>query len=296
MQYTKININELIELPWKKTFYFLRQSRHNKIIERISDSINPINEFLVENFHKINNLTLVDPFRLLSLLEILINIKEIKGDIVECGSYKGGTGILIALALDHFGINKNVYLFDSFQGLPSPSINDSGYSKGAFISNKKELQENIEKFQLNNIQIIDGWFKDTISDFIQKYNKKISFLHIDCDLYESTADCFPKLFPLVNNGGVIICDDFNDGSGGEKKAVLDAVGQKNYIFNIGPAPQMYFYKSQTTNYNLESTYFYQEETLTYSFEDLFMNSDYIKYLDDKLGYSYKNLVINNLSN
>ena len=59
---------------------------------------------------------------------------------------------------------------------------------------------------------------------------------------------------------------------------------------------MYFYKSQTTNYDLESTYFYQEEILTYSFEDLFMNSDYIKYLDDKLGYSYKNLVINNLSN
>ena len=149
---------------------------------------------------------------------------------------------------------------------------------------------------MNNIQIIDGWFKDTISDFIQKYNKKISYLHIDCDLYESTADCFPELLPLVNNGGVIICDDFNDGSGGEKKAVLDAVGQKNYIFNIGPAPQMYFYKSQTTNYNLESTYFYQEEKLTYSFEDLFMNSDYIKYLDDKLGCSYKNLVINNLSN
>ena len=53
------------------------------------------------------------PEKVLNLIEILINVKEIKGDIVECGSYKGGTGILIALALDHFGINKNVYLLYS---------------------------------------------------------------------------------------------------------------------------------------------------------------------------------------
>ena len=294
MRYTKIDINELIELPWKKTFYFLRQSRQYKIIERISDSINPINEFLLDNFHKINNLTLVDPFRLLSLLEILIKVKEIKGDIVECGSYKGGAGILIALALDYFGINKSVFLFDSFQGLPTPSINDSGYSKGEFKCNKVELQENIKKYQLRNIHIIDGWFKDTISDFIQNYKKKISFLHIDCDLYDSTADCLPKLLPLVNNEGVIICDDFNDGGGGEKKAVFEAIGRNKYIFNIGPAPQIYFYKSQITNYNIESTYCYQDEIITYCFKDLFMNSAYIKYLDDKLGYSYKKLVLNNL--
>jgi len=69
----------------------------------------------------------------------------------------------------------NVYGFDSFEGLPEKWRD--GFEKGTFNRNGNLPQVN------DNVILIKGWFKDTLYQFIHNKNKKISFIHIDCDLY-----------------------------------------------------------------------------------------------------------------
>jgi hypothetical protein len=71
--------------------------------------------------------------------------------------------------------NRKVYGFDSFEGLPEKWRD--GFDKGAFNRNG-----NLPKVN-SNVKLIKGWFNHTLVNFIQKHNKKISFIHMDADLY-----------------------------------------------------------------------------------------------------------------
>ena len=74
--------------------------------------------------------------------------------------------------------NDKVYGFDSFEGLPEKWRD--GFDKSTFNRNG-----NLPKVN-SNVKLIKGWFNDTLLNFIQKQNKKVSFIHMDADLYSST--------------------------------------------------------------------------------------------------------------
>ena len=75
--------------------------------------------------------------------------------------------------------NDKVYGFDSFEGLPEKWRD--GYDKGALSTNGKLPIVN------TNVELIKGWFNETLLPFIQKHNgKKVSFIHMDADIYSST--------------------------------------------------------------------------------------------------------------
>jgi hypothetical protein len=81
--------------------------------------------------------------------------------------------------------NDTVYGFDSFEGLPEKWRD--GFDKGAFNRNGNLPQVN------NNVELIKGWFDETLQHFIQTQNKKVSFIHMDADLYSSTKYIFNVL-------------------------------------------------------------------------------------------------------
>lgn len=56
-------------------------------------------DFLQRNYHIAEGLTLLDAFRLENNLKLLKQSSKIQGDIVECGCFKGGNAILMALWL-----------------------------------------------------------------------------------------------------------------------------------------------------------------------------------------------------
>mgnify|MGYP000400761291 CR=1 FL=1 len=74
--------------------------------------------------------------------------------------------------------NDKVYGFDSFEGLPE-KWRDS-FDKGAFNRNGDLPKVN------SNVELIKGWFDETLPNFIKNHNKKVSFIHMDADLYSST--------------------------------------------------------------------------------------------------------------
>ena len=111
---------------------------------------------------------------------------------------------------------------------------------------------------------------------------------MDCDLYSSTKDCFPYLYPLVSDGGAVVFDDFNDGGRGEKVAVLEYLLSSRETIYAGPAPQVFLFKN---NVIMNSDNTYTDSGFNYNFDFLFSNTDYLNWLDNKLNVSYKKMIL-----
>lgn len=285
-----IGFHNTIERPWIMSCFSLMRPRYLKSLmsdPTLKFSRNHDN-FIRENWEAIRELTLVDPFRLGSILDILESTITVKGDIVECGSYKGGCGILIGLWLKENNINKKIHLLDSFAGLPEPhSSFDKGYKKGQFMSDLELIKSNVLKFDLEDSIILhQGWFRDTIPKI--KDLNSISFLHIDCDLYTSTNDCFPQFYPKVVEGGAIVLDDYNDGGGGEKLAINDYLLANSIVevIELGPAPQSFIIKGHSHKELIDIS------NQAYSVKDLKNNRIYLKWLIDNFDLDLIGLIDN----
>lgn len=116
---------------------------------------------------------------------------------LEFGVYKGGSINFCSNILPE----RKFYGFDSFEGLPSDW---AGYAvkKGEFTLSKKLPEVN------KNVELIDGWFEDTLPAFLKQHTSKIAFLHIDCDLYSSTKTILNNLGSRIEPGTIIIFDEY----------------------------------------------------------------------------------------
>jgi hypothetical protein len=284
-QYIKNDeLHNLLELPWKKSFILLlRKKSLDNIFNTYFNSFSP---FLQKNYHLIKDFTLLDPFRLENNIQLLNRISNIPGDIVECGCFKGGNALLMALWLKENRVDKKIILFDSFEGLPSPNLtNNIGYNEGQFAASLDFLNNKIDELNLKGFfEIHKGWFSNSIPKFLEdSKDVEISMLHIDCDLYESTIDSFPLLYNKVVSNGVVILDDFNDGARGEKLAVLESLNDPITFF-IGPTPQSFFFKTNEIKIGIPDSGHY------YCFDELKENKSYLNWIMKVTDINYLNLI------
>ena len=94
-----------------------------------------------------------------------------------------------------------LYGFDSFEGLPEEWVvsDDETWSRGAFTGRPSEVPGNVE--------LIDGWFEETLPGFVETHPDQIAFAHIDCDLYSSTATVFSAIRDRLAVGTVLVFDE-----------------------------------------------------------------------------------------
>ncbi len=186
---------------------------------------------------EITNLSMSTPANHWAIIQSLKHIKknDIKGDIVECGVWRGGNLILFKKIIDALNLEKKIFAFDTFQGMPEPSKEDldlkdidaekiyQNYKNKDLkwcFSDIDEVKNNISKFFKDynkSFNFIRGKVEDTL---MQEDNlpQTISLLRLDTDFYESTKKELEILYPRLNKGGVLIIDDYGHWKG-SKKAV-----------------------------------------------------------------------------
>jgi hypothetical protein len=172
-----------------------------------------------------------------NLIELAI-IKDLPGDIVETGVWRGGASILAKAVLTAYGCkDKKIILCDSFAGLPPPDANQYPKDEGSnfhefpqLAVSLEQVQENFKKFGLldDQIMFVKGWFKDTMPHMEVK---DIAILRLDGDMYESTLTPLKYLFDRVVAGGWIIIDDY-EWIPACKEAVHDFLEERGLNFNI----------------------------------------------------------------
>jgi hypothetical protein len=119
--------------------------------------------------------------------------------------------------------NYNVYGFDSFEGLPEAWRD---FEVGKFTQN------GILPIVNNNVKLIKGLFNETLPDFIKLTNKKISFIHMDADLYSSTKYVLDTLKDYIDANCVIVFDELVnyigfDNENGELRALYEFIKDNN---------------------------------------------------------------------
>lgn len=85
----------------------------------------------------------------------------------------------------------------------------------------------------SNVKLIKGWFNETLLPFIQSQNKKVSFLHLDADLYSSTKYILDVLKPYLDTDCIVVFDELVnypgfDGETGELRAFYEFI-QENHV-------------------------------------------------------------------
>ncbi len=157
-------------------------------------------------------------------------IQGIDGSIVECGVGFGRSLYDFCLLSELEDCYRQIWGFDSFEGFPEPSDYDETHRTGkvqghyALLEANKQsvvnfiINSGVEKEFLDTyVQLVKGFFPDSF----YKYNRTpIALLHLDCDLYQSYMDSLEFFYPFVQDGGVIVFDDYARKSWpGAKRAV-----------------------------------------------------------------------------
>ncbi len=136
-------------------------------------------------------------------------------EIWECGVYKGVTACLLASIIKPSGAK--LRLFDTFEGMPPTDPTIDAHKAGDFSDTSLEEVSR----QVTQIYPVVDFRKGFIPDtFVGLEYCRISFAHIDVDIYSSVRDSLEFIFPRLIIGGAIIFDDYAWGScKGARKAV-----------------------------------------------------------------------------
>lgn len=172
----------------------------------------------------------------------------LKGDVCEFGVAQGATSRLLAREIQH--TNKTLWLFDSFEGLPEPTIEDEliddifglgdmqSYA-GTMKCQRTEVEGRLAAvgFPENRRQIREGWINQTLAS--KDVPSEVCFSYVDLDFYEPILDALRFLHSRTPVGGVVVVDDYGFFSSGAKTAVdefvEDCQGQWEIIMPLAPA-------------------------------------------------------------
>jgi O-methyltransferase len=156
----------------------------------------------------------------------------IVGACVECGVWKGGSMMAIALTLLRLGdTGRDLYLFDTFAGMPEPGEADVTV-RGASATGTWERKRRGDVNDWNYVSLDDvrdtllatgypgdrlhfvkGRVEETLPDAAPP---EIALLRLDTDWYESTRHELVNLFPRLSPHGVLIIDDYGFWRGARK--------------------------------------------------------------------------------
>ena len=144
--------------------------------------------------------------------------QRFEGEWVEFGVYQGQTAEWMLEYLPDDGV---LHLFDSYEGL---ARDWSALPAGTFATEPPVFTD-------PRVRMHNGWFKDTVS--VLK-DSNVSFVHVDCDLYESTVEALDGL-PELRPGTLILFDEYVHNLGDkpvddEHRAFLEWISRTGYRF------------------------------------------------------------------
>jgi O-methyltransferase len=176
----------------------------------------------------------VPPHKLNNLWEVIKLVPE--GDILEVGTWRGGTALMLAASASVHKPNSHVYVCDTFEGIVLAGPNDNFHKDGDFSgSTSKELVEDLLASKgLTNFSVHKGIFPRDTGDQIT--TNGLACVHVDVDVYEGHMGVFEWAQDKLVSGAVLIFDDYGSPTClGATKAVHDYFdGREDFDLFVSP--------------------------------------------------------------
>src|SRR5262249_2769086 len=168
-------------------------------------------------------------YALYKATEYILNT-NVLGDFVECGVWRGGSMMIVALTAIALGNStRRLFLFDTFEGHPKPDRGKDGADnfnewQSRRISDRssdwarvslEDVRRNVEStgYPVDKIIFVKGMVQDTLA---ANAPERIYLLRLDTDWYDSTAYELKYLYPRLSDRGVLILDDYGSMPGARR--------------------------------------------------------------------------------
>jgi hypothetical protein len=168
------------------------------------------------------------PEAIVTLVRAVDHVIErgIPGALVECGVYMGGNiEVMIRALLRHGVSDRDIYLYDTFAGMPKPTDRDDGELGGVATWEAHRTEADGDKgsdwmkagvelvrqridplgYPEEHLRFVKGMVEDTIPAVAPD---RIAILRLDTDFYSSTKHELQHLYPRLSPGGILIIDDY----------------------------------------------------------------------------------------
>ena len=188
-----------------------------------------------KTIREVRRYTMTSPRRIAALVDSVEYVVRhgVPGAFVECGVWRGGSMMAVALTLKRLGVtDRDLYLFDTFAGMPAPGAEDvpspyDGYSPqkrwrrhtrlgrqwaGVPVETVRERLESTG-YPPERIHLVQGMVEETIPG---RAPDEIALLRLDTDWYASTKHELEQLYPRLAVGGVLIIDDYGHYEGARR--------------------------------------------------------------------------------
>lgn len=172
-----------------------------------------------------------------------IHEHAVHGAVVECGVWRGGGMHTVARTLDYLGDHsRELYLFDTFEGMPEPTEEDVRYDGAAaadLLASKPyeariwayaslgDVKDGFAQvpYPAECVHYVQGPVEETVPE---QAPEEIALLRLDTDWYVSTRHEFEYLYPKLVSGGVLFIDDFGwfQGSRQATEEFLERTGER----------------------------------------------------------------------
>lgn len=149
------------------------------------------------------------------LLNAIEQVSNIEGNIIECGSARCGSTVIMGNYLKKNKIDKKIFACDSFEGFDQDEVtkeiengNTRADQETAYTNTSYEyVLKKIKKLRLSQyLIVIKGYFQDTLSSI----DSKFSLALIDADLEKSITFASESIWPKLSKGGVMLFDEYNN--------------------------------------------------------------------------------------
>ena len=158
--------------------------------------------------------------RVLYLSRLLDQVKDVEGDVCECGVKTGWSFAILASLVRGSAQQRHLWGFDTWKGLPPPRpedyLSDSPMAYETEVSplfaaavqdvrNELRFHGFSEDEIRSSVTLVQGLFADTLR---HAPDGRVALVHIDADLYQSYKDALNLLWSRVSVGGLVAFDEY----------------------------------------------------------------------------------------
>ena len=133
----------------------------------------------------------------------------LEGDLLEVGTWRGGSAALIAARMQSLPMlrGRRLYLADTFRGVVKAGERDDYYKGGEHADASPDDVRNILRHvRPECYTLLEGVFPDETGTALG--NSRLCLCHIDVDVYRSARDTMDWVWSRMPIGGMIIYDDY----------------------------------------------------------------------------------------
>jgi len=177
--------------------------------------------------------------------DLLDGIRDVPGAVVEFGVAEGRRLEHLVRCLEESGQVRDVWGFDSFEGLPEPTEHDLDcYHAGDFAASFEAVSARMRRggrwrgwapwrAPRRTVRLVEGWFCDTLGRAEVQAIEQIAYARIDGDLYQSAVESLAFLTGRLADGAILVFDDWTfDRTKGETRAFWEWAPDSGYAFTL----------------------------------------------------------------